>query len=202
MGSELLLGPLEGGGFRGARVSGIHRSKVPVHLAQQGQHVTLAVQPPDAPAPEAGATADPAAAALLVASMGADLPLRADSASCLHAWMTQRGSSGAGQSAASSVALDIRGASGHGLAGSRSAAQLGSSLGGQQQPDSLGQPALEHRWGSSPLLTASGGSAASRPRKASAPRAEAACFPACQAHDATLRRDQSRPWLCSLSFQL
>ncbi|KAL4421140.1 hypothetical protein ABPG77_000775 [Micractinium sp. CCAP 211/92] len=166
VGSELLLGPLEGGSFRLVQVHGIHHSKVPVQLARQGQHVTLAVQPLDAPRPEEAARAGSAAASL-AAPQGTDPPSRADSAGCLHAWMMQGDGGSLRQHSASSGALDIRGASGLGLAATRSAAQLGSLCRGQQQQqqqrvhESLG---LEPRWASSPLLTASGGPAP-RPRK-------------------------------------
>ncbi|KAL4451725.1 hypothetical protein ABPG75_007387 [Micractinium tetrahymenae] len=165
VGSELLLGPLEGGCFRRVQVISIHRSKVPVQLAQQGQHATLAVQPLEAPGPEA-ATPPGLAAAASSALLGAEQPARADSASCLHAWMMQEGGGAAQQRPSGSAAVAIGGAGSHGLATSRSAAQLGSSSGRQQQQQSLGSLGLEHRWGSSPLLTASSGPAP-RPRKGS-----------------------------------
>ncbi len=182
LGDELLLGPLEGGRFRRVVVSGIHRSRVEVQAAQQGQHATLAVQPLDGCAPDAAAGGEETAAAAegaaaLLGSVTAQVPLaqppplRADSAGCLHAWM-QQACSGAGERGParplppSTPALAIQGRGPHAghpsLTTSHSAAQLG---GLQRLLGSSGE--LHHAWGSSPQLVSASSGAAPRPRKAS-----------------------------------
>lgn len=180
VGDELLLGPLEGGAFRRVRISSIHRSKVDVLSVRQGQHATLAVQPLEEAGGGGGSgAAAPDAPAPVEQQQGMQPPpSRADSAGCLAAWMQHTCSGQAallqpspfdsGREALpgsiqpprppSTPALTIAGA---GLAGSRSTAQLSSSL---QLP---GSAELQHGWGSSPQLTPAGSGAAPRPRKAS-----------------------------------
>ena len=192
VGDELLLGPLERGCFHRVAVSSIHRSRVEVECAQQGQHATLAVQPLDAcPAAAAGAaaadreageggSAAPSGEAAAVAQQEAALQpqplpqvLHTDSADCLHAWMRQACSGAAEGDAArqlppSTPAVPIEGrAAGEacaGLTASHSAAQLSGSA------QLLGSSAeLQHAWGSSPQLATAGSLPAPRPRKASTP---------------------------------
>lgn len=189
VGDKLLLGPLEGGSFQAVAVSGIHRSKVAVQVAQQGQHVTVAVQPLQTPSPAPAAAAGEehgGCAEAIAAGVEADLPARADSASCLHAWMQQSASEEAQgrqpgwadgdvasaalpPAAGSTAAVTIRHGTGS-MHSSCSAGQLGNSLGQQPQQQSSqsigsGGGGLLHHWGSLPQLASAGSMPAPRPRK-------------------------------------
>lgn len=165
VGDELLLGPLEGGCFSSVAVSSIHRSKVDVSAVQRGQHATLAVrQLEDSTA--AGAGADPAAASEQQQQPQPEpLQARADSASCLHAWMQQTCSGppelGRAGAPPSSAAVAIQGRHGAAVASSHSAAQLE----GVQPPASPSADQLHHGWASSPQLAPAGSGPAPRPRK-------------------------------------
>lgn len=174
VGSELLLGPLEGGSFRRVAVSGIHRSKRDVATVEQGQHATLAVhQLQDGAAAEEGS--GPAAVRSeqqqpAQQEQSQQQPQRADSASCLHAWMQQTCSAPAVQGlggtppSTPSVAIQVRVAD-TALVSRRSDVQLGGSQQEQQSVRGGSGDLLQHAWGSAPQLAPASSGPAPRPRK-------------------------------------
>ena len=193
LGDELLLGPLDGGCFKRVVVSGIHRSKVDVQSAKQGQHATVAVQhledadtasPAVKPAAAARA-ASPGAGVQLSAAAQGDYPpppsqqqqqphppRHTDSAGCLHAWMQQASGAAAGEGCASQAGQQqLR--SGPFMAPSTPTLTIQGQLKGsrrQQQAataTAVGSAELQRHWSSPQLLPASSGPVP-RPRKASA----------------------------------